>query len=96
MIIEVLFADTATLIAYSEPALQHTMSCFAENVLHLGLEVSLKKTIVLHQPAPLEEYHLPVITVGQTELKSVQHFNNLGSMISHDTKIAKEVDNRLA
>ena len=91
MIIELLFVEDATLVAHSEPALQWIMFHFAETTLHFGLEVSLKKMGVLHQPAPLEEYHFPVITVGRTELKAVQQFNYLGSMISHDTKIDKEV-----
>ena len=34
--------------------------------------------------------------VDQTELKVVQQINYLRSMISHDAKIDKEADNRLA
>ena len=60
------------------------------------LEVSLKKTEVLYQPVPKETYCLPHITVGETELKAVQQFTYLGCTITSDTKINKEVDNRLA
>ena len=60
------------------------------------LEVSLKKTEVLYQPVPKETYCLPHITVGETELKAVQQFTYLRCTITSDTKINKEVDNRLA
>ena len=51
--------------------------------------------VVLHQPASLQKYPPPAIMFGHTELKSVQ-LNYLGSMISHDGRTNKEVDNRLA
>ena len=76
--------------------MQRLKSCFAEAAQLFGLEVSLKKTEVLHQPAPREEYRPPHITIGETELKSVQQFTYLGCTISSDAKIDKEIDNRLA
>ena len=45
---DLLFADDAALVAHTERALQHLTSCFAEAVQFFGLEVSLKKTEVLH------------------------------------------------
>lgn len=72
------------------------MSCFADNSRKFGLEVSLKKSEVLHQPAPQEEYHPPYISIGNTELKSTQQFTYLGCTVSSDAKIDKEIDNRLA
>ena len=74
-------------------------SCFllpANAAQLFGLEVSLKKTEVLYQPAPREEYHPPHITISETELKSVQQFSYQGYTISSDARIDKEVDNRLA
>ena len=49
---ELLFADDAALVAHTETALQRVTSCFAEASQLFSLEVSLKKTEVLHQPAP--------------------------------------------
>ncbi|KAJ7409917.1 hypothetical protein BTVI_55184 [Pitangus sulphuratus] len=60
------------------------------------LEVNLKKTEVFYQPASQEVFHHPHITIGKSELKSVQQFNYLGSIISLDGKIDEEIDNRLA
>ena len=96
LIRELLFADDAALVAHTETALQRVTSCFAEATQLFGLEVSLKKSEVLHQPAPQEAYCPPRITIGETELKAVQQFTYLGCTISSDARIDKEVDNRLA
>ena len=65
---DLFFADDAALVANTEKAIQHLTSCFAEAAQVFGLEVSLKKTEVLHRPAPLEEYRPPHITIGGTDL----------------------------
>ena len=49
---DLLFADDAALVAHTERALQRITSCFADDSQLFGLAVSLKKTKVLHQPAP--------------------------------------------
>ena len=96
LIQNLLFADDAALVAHTERALQRMTSCFADASRLFGLEVSLKKTEVLHQPTPREEYRPPHISIGDTELKSTQQFTYLGCTISSDAKIDKEIDNRLA
>ena len=96
LIRELLFADDAALVAHTETALQRVTSCFAEASQLFGLEVSLKKTEVLHQSAPQEAYCPPHITIGETELKAVQQFTYLGCTISSDARNDKEMDNRLA
>ena len=68
---EFLFADDADIVAHTERALQHLTFCFAEAAQLFRLEVSLKKTEILHQPVPLEEYCPPYITIGETGLKAV-------------------------
>ena len=52
LIRDLLFADDVTLVAHTERALQSITSCFANDAQLFGLEVSLKKTEVLYQPAP--------------------------------------------
>ncbi len=96
LIRDLLFADDAALVAHSERALQCLTSCFAEAAQLFGLEISLKKTEVLHQPAPREEYRPPHITIGEDELKTVHQFTYLGCTITSDAKIDREIDNRLA
>ena len=68
---DILFTDDSALIAHTERALQHLTSCFPEAAQLFGLEVSLKKTEVLHQPAPLKDYQSPHITISGTELKAI-------------------------
>ena len=96
LIRELLFADDAALVAHTESAKQRITSCFAEAAQLFGLEVSLKKTEVLHQPAPHEEYHPPSISIEQSELKAVHQFSWLPRVVTPDAKIDKEVDNILA
>ncbi|XP_063615914.1 uncharacterized protein LOC134789139 [Penaeus indicus] len=96
LIRDLLFADDAALVAHTERVLQRLTSCFAAAAQLFGLEVSLKKTEVLHQPAPREEYRPPHITIGETELKAVHQFTYLGCTNTSDAKIDREVDNRLA
>ena len=93
---DLLFADDAALIPHTERALQHLASCFAEAAQFFGFEISLKKTEVLHLPAPQEEYRPPFITIGETELKAVHQFTYLECTITSDAKIDREVDKRLA
>ncbi|XP_069789966.1 uncharacterized protein [Narcine bancroftii] len=71
-------------------------SCFMETAKMFGLEVSLKKTEVLHQPAPHHDYQPPHISIGLTKLKTVNQFTHLGCTISSDARIDNEIDNRLA
>ena len=93
LIQNLLFADDAALVAHTERALQRMTSCFADVSRLFGLEVSLKKTEVLHQPTPHKENRTPHISIGDTELKSTQQFTYLGCTISSDAKIDKEIDN---
>ena len=93
---DLLFADDTALVAHTESTLQRLTSCFAEAAQLFGLVVSLKKTEVLYQPEPREEYCLPHITIGETVLKTVHQFTYLGCTITSDAKIDREVDNRLA
>ena len=87
---DILFADDAALVARTKRALQHLISCFAEAVQLFGLEVSLKKTEFLQQPAPLEDYRSPHITISETELKAFHQFTYLRCTITSDTKTGKK------
>ncbi|XP_072041153.1 uncharacterized protein [Amphiura filiformis] len=78
---ELLFADDAALVAHTESSMQRITSCFADATKLFGLEVSLKKTEVLHQPASHDVHKPPHIFIDKTELKSVHQFTYLGSTI---------------
>ena len=71
------------------------LQCKLREIQLFRLEVSLKKTEVLLQPAPLEKYHPRHITISGTELKAVHQFTYQGCTITSDVKIDREVDYRL-
>ena len=60
-----------------------------------GLTTSLRKTEVLFQPAPNTSTTQPTITIDSMELKTVKSFKYLGSMISSDGQLDKEIYARI-
>ena len=95
MIRELLFADDAALLAHSEKALQHITACFAEAAEIFGLEVSIKKTVILHQPVNNVTQNRPAISIGASKLDVVEDFTYLGCVVSADAKLDKDIANRL-
>ena len=95
MILEALFADDCALMAHTESALQRIVDKFAEASRLFGLTISLGKTEVLFQPSPLSTGNPPSITIEETELKTVDEFKYLGSVISNDGSIDKEINLRI-
>ena len=79
-----------------EEALQHIVSRFSDAAKNFGLTISLKKTEVLYQPPPREAYSPPDISIDGTNLNAVEHFTYLGSVISNDATVSKDLDNRLS
>ena len=57
---------------------------------------SLKKTEVLYQPPPRVAYNPPHISIDSTNLNALEHFTYLGSVISNDATVSKDLDNRLS
>ena len=56
---------------------------------------SLKKTEVLYQPPPREAYS-PHISIDGINLNAFEHFTYLGSVISNNATVSKDLDNRLS
>ena len=96
LIVELLFADDCALLAHTQEALQYIVNRFAEAAKAFGFTISLKKTEVLHQPPPGGVYSPHQINIEGTSLNSVEHFTYLGSVISNDAIVNKDLDNRLA
>ena len=65
-----------------------------------GLTISIKKTEVLHQPAPKSiqgnSTEPPTITVKGQTLQTVKKFTYLGSTLTSDAQLDVEIDTRLA
>ena len=81
-VLEALFADDCALMAHREHDLQIIVNKFAEASRLLGLTISLGETEVLSQPAPAAVANEPTISINGTQLKTVDDFKYLGSVIS--------------
>ena len=92
---EILFADDCALLAHTEYDIQMMMDSFSEASKLFGLTISLNKTEVLHQPAPTTHLPAPSITVREAKLSNVNHFKYLGSTVTCDGSLDKEVASRI-
>ncbi|WP_419602576.1 hypothetical protein, partial [Thiolapillus sp.] len=95
-ITELLLADDRALLAHTEKALQHIINRFSDAAKNFGLNISLKKTEVSYQPPPRVAYSPPHVSIDRTNLNAVEHFAYLGSVISNDATVSKDLDNRLS
>ena len=91
-----LFADDCALNAKSEEDMQASMNLFSNACSNFGLTISTAKTEVLYQPAPGSEYTSPEIHCNGKLLPSTEAFIYLGSTISRQANIYKEIARRLA
>ena len=79
-----------------EEALQHIVNRFSDAAKNFGLTINLKKTEVLYQPPPRVAYSPPHVSINGTNRNTVEHFTYLGSVISNDATVSKDLDNRLS
>jgi hypothetical protein len=93
---DLLFADDCALNAGTEPAMQLSMDHLSSACNNFGLTISIKKTEVLHQPAPGKAYVAPTIIVNNEELNVVDRFTYLGSTLSQAVHIDDEINTRIA
>ena len=93
---DLLFADDCALNATSEIAMQLSVDKFAQACECFGLTISIKKTEVLHQPAPGKTYVEPNILINGQKLNAVDKFTYLGSTLSRQVTIDDEVSARLS
>jgi hypothetical protein len=69
---------------------------FAAAADKYGLSISRKKTEVMYHPSPGKPYIELVINIGGTRLKPVTEFCFLGSTLSNDALIDKDVTTRIS
>ena len=69
---------------------------FGSAFSNFGLTISIKKTEVMHQPAPGAPSQQPSITVNSQELKVVDSFVYLGSTLTRNGQLDKEITTRIA
>ena len=86
---------TAPFPPTKKETLQHTANRFSDAAKNFGLSISLKKTDVLYQLPPREAHCPPHNNIDGTNLNAVEHITYLGSVISNDAIVSKDIDNRL-
>ena len=96
LIQETLFADDCALLAQKDSDLHMMLNKFSEASKAFGLTISLSKTEVLHQPAPNTTPVEPNICIDDTPLANVDSFKYLGSIISNDGSLDKEITSRIS
>ena len=95
LIRDFVFADDCALAAHSESKLQCLATCFSSAAKAFDLTVSIQKSVVMYQPAPATCGTEPSISIDDPTLKNVESFTYLGSCLSSDASLDKEITIRL-
>ena len=77
---------------------RHTVNHFSDAAKDWlsRLTISLRETEVLYQVPSREAYSSRHISIDGTNLNAVEHFTYLGSVISSDATVSKNLDNCLS
>ena len=93
---DLLYTDDCALTACSQEDLQELTDHFSSAANKFGLTISLKKTEVMHQPAKKGRYLNPRILINGKNVKCVNEFTYLGSIVSRDNSLNPELNTRIA
>ena len=95
-LLELIFADDTCLCSENEEHLQLAVQIFSEVSLWFGLKVSTDKTEIMLQRAKYSaSLKRPSIFLDGQSLKVCHEFKYLGSVISDDAQVTKEVFTRI-
>ena len=87
-ILELLFADDAAVCATSEEDLNIIIQTFYEVFADFGLEMALKKTVImLQRPTSNPNLTDPVININNKTFQVVDKFKYLGSVLQNNSQI---------
>ncbi len=96
MLLQMLYADDLVVMARSADELQARMQLLDDVMQQWGLESSLDKTVVMvTKPDGVVEQAAPRVVLRGTELKCVEEFVYLGSLISSRPGVALEVARKI-
>ena len=96
LIQEALFVDDCALMSHKPGDLQAMLNSFSDASKQLSQTISLGKTEVLSQRAPNSVDPQSAISIDDVELKVVDSFKYLGSMISNDGSLDEEITSRIS
>ena len=92
---DLLFADDCALVAHTTDDMQEMVNYFANAAASFGLQINIKKTEYMFQPAPGTASIAKDIFINGEPLKKVSSFSYLGSVISDDCAVDKDIAKRL-
>ena len=93
---DLLFADDCALVAHSLTDIQCILDSFSAAAKDFGLTISIKKTELVFQSAQrLPGLLTPIVYVDGKPLKTVKAFSYLGSTITEDATMDKEINKRI-
>ena len=93
---ELLYADDSAMVSHSETELQGMLDAFHSAAQSLGLTINTKKTEVMLQPPRYSDYADPKLLLDGKLLQAVDNFTYLGSTVSSDNSLDKEVERRIS
>lgn len=93
---ELMFADDTALVAHTLEDMQDIVTAFAKSAHDFGLQINMKKTEVLFQPTPGSLAISQPIHIEGNILNNVSSFTYLGSTVTSDNNLDKELQNRMA
>ena len=94
LILELLFADDYGHLTHTEETVKCIVNSFSVAAKTFAMTISLKKVEVIYQKPPHANYNLPVISIDGHKQK-VEQFTYLGSVISNNATMDKDIDNCL-
>ena len=93
---DALFANDCALVAHDNSDLQLMLDRFSDASKLFGLTISLGRIEVLHEPAPHTNHPASSISIDGIQLANVESFKYLGSKISYDGSLDKEIAARIS
>ena len=91
-----MFADDCALLATSEEELQRLTTAFATTAAKFGLVINIAKTFSLFQTVFSDHRRTPNIKIGDQIISNCSDFCYLGSTLTEDLSIDKELRRRVA
>ena len=89
-----MFADDCALLTTSEEELQRLTTAFGTTAAKFGLVINIAKTFSLFQTVFSDHRHTPNIKIGDQIISNYSDFRYLGSTLTEDLSIDKELRHR--
>ena len=93
---ELMFADDTALVAHTYEDIQRITTAFARSASSFGLQINMTKTEVLYQAVPGTLDAPEDVLIDNNPLRNITSFTYLGSTVSNNNKLDKELQSRMA